>query len=202
MVVLTIIIVITGVILSSQSTFNKTLMLANTAYDVALTLRSAETYGIGNRALGSVVNTGYGLHFQDTASFILFADRYPSPSTSSVCHPTTDATSPSALPGNCAYDGDQSELVSTYELGNKVTVSDFCAQTAGSWSCKSSGALSSLDIVFSRPNPAPFISSNGLYSAAFPATGACITLASSQGGTRHISLAASGQISANAASCP
>ena len=44
-VVLAIITVISGVVLSDQTSFNKTLVLANTAYDIALTVRSVETFG-------------------------------------------------------------------------------------------------------------------------------------------------------------
>ena len=40
LIVLAIIATVTTIALSSQSNFNKTLILANTAYDIALTLRS------------------------------------------------------------------------------------------------------------------------------------------------------------------
>ncbi|MFZ3043507.1 MAG: type II secretion system protein [Minisyncoccia bacterium] len=207
LVVLAIITVIMGIVLSSQSTFNKTLVLTNTAYDVALTLRSTQTYGLSSRASGSTSNAGYGLHFQSSTpgSFTLFADLYPLPSTSSVCHPTSDASAPNARPGNCVYESAQSEKVSDYVLGNGVTVNDFCAYALGSWSCAHAqgGALSSLDIVFARPNPDPFISTNGSYpGAATAATAACLSLTSPQGGTQFISLTSSGQITANAAACP
>ena len=56
MVVLAIIVTITGVTLTSQTSFNKTLVLANTAYDIALTLRSSQTYGLGSRAFGGITN--------------------------------------------------------------------------------------------------------------------------------------------------
>lgn len=206
MVVLTIIVVITVVVLASQSSFNKTLILANTAYDIALALRSAETYGLGSRASGTTLNAGYGLHFQSgtPASFTLFADTYPLPSTSSVCHPIADASAPNAQSGNCSYESGQGEKVTAYALGNGITVSDFCAYISGSWSCAYSrgGGLSSLDIVFARPNPNPFISVNGSYSASFPATSACLTVTSQQGGAHYVSVSASGQITANAVSCP
>ncbi|MBU6388703.1 type II secretion system GspH family protein [Patescibacteria group bacterium] len=203
MVVLAIILALSVVILSSQSTFNKTLVLANTAYDVALTLRSAETYGLGSRAAGTVANAGYGLHFEKAqpGTITLFADAYPAPSTLSVCHPTSDASAPDARPGNCVYDSAQGEKVVDYTLGNGITVSDFCAY-AGSWSCANNGSLSSLDIIFSRPNPEPLISTNGLYSGINPPTAACLVIHSPQGGSRFISIGASGQIIANAASDP
>ncbi len=206
MVVLTIIVIITVVVLTSHSSFNKTLILANTAYDIALSLRSAETYGLGSRAVGTTVNAGYGLHFQSgtPGSFTLFADTYPSPSVSSVCHPINDVSAPNAQSGNCSYESGQGEKVTSYALGNGITISDFCAYSTSSWSCAYAlgGGLSSLDIVFARPNPEPFISVNGSYSASFPATSACLTVSSPQGGAHYISVSASGQINANAVSCP
>ena len=206
MVVLTIIVVITMVVLASQSSFNKTLVLANTAYDVALTLRSAETYGLGSRAFGTTVNAGYGVHFESGTpnSFTLFADTYPSPSTSSVCHPISDVSAPNAQSGNCSYESGQGEKVMLYTLGNGITISDFCAYALGGWSCALAhgGGLTSLDIVFARPNPEPFMSVNGSYSSTFPVTDACITLSSPQGGAQYIYVGSSGRITANAPPCP
>ena len=207
MVVLTIITVITTVVLASQSSFNKTLILANTAYDIALALRSAESYGLGSRAAGATVNAGYGLHFQSGIpnTFIFFADTYPAPSTSSVCHPIADASAPNAQSGNCSYESEQGEKVTSYALGNGITISDFCAYALGSSSCAYAhgGGLSSLDIVFARPNPEPFISANGSYSPPpFRITSACLTISSPQGGTQYVSVASSGQITADASTCP
>ncbi|MHB1769860.1 MAG: prepilin-type N-terminal cleavage/methylation domain-containing protein [Minisyncoccota bacterium] len=207
LVVLAIMVIITAVVLTSQSSFNKTLILANTAYDVALTLRSAETYGLGNRVAGTVENAGYGLDFQKATpgAFTLFADTYPPPSSTS-CHPIADPTAPNARPGDCVYEANQGEKVTGYTLGNGITISDFCAYTPNnlSWSCANSGnqALSTLDIIFSRPNPDPFMSVNGAYSTANPVTAACLALSSPQGGSRFISVGASGEINESALSCP
>ena len=197
MVVLAIIVVLSGVVLSSQSTFNKTLVLANTAYDIALTMRSAQTYGLGSRASGVVANAGYGLHFDKniTNSFKLFADTGGGAS----CVGMT----PDCKPGNNIY-GAGDELKQTYELNNGLFIGDFCAQSSGSWSCAVSeeGGLTSLDVVFARPNPDAFMSKDGSYSPLFPVTAACITISSPQGGSRFVSVGAAGQIIANATSCP
>jgi hypothetical protein len=190
MVVLAIIGIITAVTLNSQSSFNKTLILANTAYDIALTLRSAETFGISSRAAGAVANAGYGLHFQrGTAGFILFADTSPAAS----------CGTPDCKPGDHIYNAGSDVLIQTYALGNAITISDFCAFSAGSWSCEvaNGGTLNSLDISFARPNPDAFIRANGS-----PYTAACLKAASPQGGAQNVSLASSGAITANAASCP
>lgn len=194
MVVLTIVTIITMVVLTSQSSFNKTLILANTSYDIALTLRSAQTYGISGRAIGGTVNAGYGLHFQNgaTGTFVFFADIFPAAS----------CDAPDCKPGNKVYENVSDAIVQSYALGNGMTISDFCAKSGGSWSCASSGGITSLDIVFARPNPDSFMSVNGLYSVAFPVTAACLTISSPQGGSQYISVMASGQINADAPSCP
>ena len=205
LVVLAIIAVVTGIALTSQGSFNKTLVLANTAYDVGLKLRSAQTYGISTRAIGSVANAGYGVDFNRGTpnTFTFFADSTPPPSSSVyACHSISDTSRPDARPGNCVYD--PGEKVSTYTLGNRITVSDFCAFSGGSWSCANSGnkSLSSLDIVFARPNPDAFMSTNGSYSTTFPVSVACLTLTSPQGGFRYVSVAISGEINVRATSCP
>ncbi len=159
MVVLAIIGIISVVTLNSQSSFNKALVLANTTYDIALAIRSAETFGIGSRASGSIANAGYGVHFaRGTAnSFILFPDISP---INSSC------TTPDCKPGNYVYDAVADAPVQTYTLGNGMTISNFCV-VAGVPSCENTNGetLDSLDIVFSRPNPDSFMSTNGFYSA-------------------------------------
>lgn len=207
LVVLAIIGIISAIVFSSQSSFNRTLTLANTAYDIALSLRSAETYGINGQAVGTAANAGYGLHFDKATpgTLILFADTYPPIGSLNLCHAayTFDGIpAPNALPGDCSYEANQGETVSGYTLGNGVKVSDFCAYQGGSWACASQGGLSTLDIVFSRPNPQPFISMDGSYNASAPATAACLTVSSPQGGARYVSVGPSGEITANAASCP
>lgn len=206
LVVAAIVLVVTSLAFVSQGSFNKTLILSNTAYDIALTLRSAETYGLGSRSILGVSNTGYGLNFQSATpgSFTFFADISPPPSATPGCHQTEDPSAPSARPGNCIYEESEGENVTTYTLGNGIRVSDFCAYSFSAWSCAHSGdeSLSALDIVFARPNAEAFMSVNGSYSTEFPVTQACIAISSPQGGQRFISVAASGAITANAPSCP
>jgi len=192
LVVLAIIAVVTTIALTSQSSFNKSLVLANTAYDVALTLRSAESFGLGSRAAGSLANAGYGLHFDHgaTGSFILFADVWPP--ASAAC------TRPDCKPGDHLYTASIDTLVRTYTLGNNITVGDFCAY-ADRWYCASTGDLTSLDIVFIRPNPDAYINANGTTFTSYSAV--CLRLSSPLGGSRYVSVAASGQIIAEAPSC-
>lgn len=209
LVVLAIIGILSVIVIVTQSSFNKTLTLANSAYDVALAIRSAETYGLGSRAVGVAANAGFGIHMSSSSpsSFILFADTYPSPSDTS-CYglPAEGADAPDAKPGNCAYDGAGgiNEAVTTYRLGNGITFTNFCANVSGLWQCSTGGGttLGSLDIVFSRPNADTRMSIDGAYDAGFPVTAACIALTSVSGGARYVTVSNAGQITANAASCP
>ena len=201
LVVLAIILTLTTVTLTSQGAFNKTLILANTAYDMALTLRSAETYGISSRAAGIDRNTGYGLHLGPVpaSTFTLFADTNSAPGAPDNCHPTTDSTKPDAKPGNCIFD--TGETVTDYALGNRIVISDYCAYESGNRVCASSDGLRALDIVFLRPNPDPFVRVTTASSAIVPETSACITITSSQGGARYVSITAAGAITAGATPC-
>ncbi len=209
LVVLAIIAIILGIAFTSQNSFNNTLILANTAYDVGLTFTSAETYGISSRGAGANASTGYGLHFSagTTGSFIFFADSYPPIGSSGLCHPppSGDAYAPDAKPGNCTYDPSNDVTVNTYNLNNGITIANFCVHdsSTGSWSCAASNGstLSSADVVFSRPNPDPFISANGGYSPSYDEM--CLALAAPSGNAeRFVSIYPSGEIDPNATSCP
>ncbi|OGG48301.1 hypothetical protein A3G63_03570 [Candidatus Kaiserbacteria bacterium RIFCSPLOWO2_12_FULL_52_8] len=213
LVVFAIIMILAMVIITSQTAFNKTLLLANTAYDVALTIRSAETFGLGSRITSGIIdkNTGYGVHFKKTTpikSFMLFADTFPALTDPVVvtCHLASgaDKQRPDATPGNCIYNSaEENATAMTYSLGNGMTISDFCAYTsANAASCATAhnAGLDQLDIVFSRPNTKTFISANSLYSSTY--TRACITLTSPQGGLRHIRVEQSGAISVSSIPCP
>lgn len=202
LVVLAIIGVITAIVFTNQGAFNKTAILTNTAYDVALSLRDTENYGLGGRAVGDT-SSGYGVRFSlgTPKSYIVFADTYPAPSPSSPCHPVTDPTVLGSQSGNCAYDTGQDVSVGTYTLGNNITVSDFCAHSSGGWSCAAGGGgFSTLDVVFARPNPDPFIGTDGAYSSLL--TEACVTLAAPEGSSRSITITGAGGIIINQTACP
>jgi prepilin-type N-terminal cleavage/methylation domain-containing protein len=201
LVVLAIIGIIMAIVFSSQGTFNKTLILNNTAYDISLALRDTESYGIGSRASGVMTNTGYGAHFQNSSleSFIVFADTYPPVNTSSC-------STPDCKPGDGIYTSGSDTLVQTYTLGNGVAINNFCALLNNGWACENrsgpySGGLTALDIVFARPNPNASISVSNS-SSYYSASAACIAVTSPQGGARFISVTTSGEITVNAVSCP
>ncbi len=206
LVVFAIITIISGVMISNQSSFNKTLVLANAAYDVALSIRNTETYGVGSQTNISGVNAGYGMHFVNGNTFTLFADTYPSPSATN-CHgiSSNGIDAPDTLWGDCTYEAGSGKdvVVQNYTLGNGIKITNICAYDSGesTWSCSNAGTLDSLDVVFARPNADTFMSVNGAYSPSISKM--CLTLSAPQGGaSRFISVASSGSIVANATSCP
>lgn len=195
LVVLAVIISITTVVLTSQSAFNKTLLLANTAYDIALTLRFTQGLGIDTLASGATKNAGRGAHFDKTTpgSYITFADTYPLVSSSCTGETTRNS-------GNCVYTAED-QHIQTYTLGNGMKIIDFCARNESSvWLCAVANNLSALDIVFARPNPDVFVRVNG--GPDIPYNSACLKVVSlQQGGARFIKVAPSGAISVSSILC-
>lgn len=86
LVALGIFVIVTTIVFVGNDRFNNTIFLTNLAYDVALTVSRAQSYGINVKQLDSgSFNTGYGVHFKRGAaavadtesnnfSFVLFAD--------------------------------------------------------------------------------------------------------------------------------
>ena len=203
-VVIAIIGILSIIVLVGHSTFNKTLVLANTAYDVALLFRSAETYGITSRFGGANTNASYGLDFNSgtPTQIILFGDTNPSIATKYGAGATPDKH-----PGDGYYTSGSDYLSQTYTLNNGMKVSNFCAlQGALSycWSGGTSPNMTRLDVVYARPNTfastTPF-ASNGLPITAIYFTKACVTLTSPQGGSRSVSTNYLGEIQATS-TCP
>jgi len=192
LVVLGIIGILSIVVVTSHTTFNKTLLLSYTAYDVALTIRAAETYGLGTRAVASnSTRVGYGIRFTENSNtFTLFADA-DTPTTGTgptVCHTLRSGGAsgdPDAVRGDCIYDA--GEEVTSYALGNRMTVETACVLTPPStWSC---GAV---DIVFARPDTRAFFARNGTYNNTY--TKARIGILSSHQTRSYVCVGRTGEI--------
>ena len=166
-------IIITSVVLAKYQGFNGGVVLTNLAYDIALSIRQAQVYGISVResATGSS-NFGlrYGIHFDsgNPTSFILFIDTN----------------------SNDKYDN--GELIETNSIRQDNAISDFCGITsAGGNQCWKNSTVTSLDITFLRPNPDALINTNigGNYRSA------TITVSSPRGTSRTVRVENTGQIS-------
>jgi prepilin-type N-terminal cleavage/methylation domain-containing protein len=172
LVVIGIFTVISALVLANHSRFNSSVLLGSLAYDIALSVREAQVYGVSVRGVSNNFQAGYGIHFSSPNSYILFADTYP-------------AGTP-----NKKYDP-QDTIVSTYTLSNGHSISRFCGVNGNVQDCSDNGAITSLDIVFLRPEPDATISS----TASGPYAEGVITVSSGGGGTRTITVGSTGQIS-------
>jgi len=195
LVVLAIIGVVTVMAMTNQSSFNKTVILNNTAYDVALTIRSAEGYGVGSRSIGTNLNVAYGVHF-DIATpgrFILFADT--SGGASCAGHP------PDCKPGDGVYTAGSDTIVQTYDIGNGVTIDKLCVMNSLTRCTSGTGTtISAFDITFTRPSLDATIIAGGsplYYNAA-----GCLSLVSTSGTHQYVRVSIAGGILANYSSCP
>ncbi len=180
-VVTAIIVVVSAVVLVNQNKFGGQVLLQNFAYDVALSIRQAQVYGLAVVRQGSgasyTFNTAYGMHFDISTptEYYLFAD----------------------LNNNGIYDGSTEDVPpSPYIINRGYSISSLCVNGASSCSART------VDIVFQRPEPDALISwSDGgsgshlcLGTPSHCATSAKITLISPRGDTMSITVDNNGQI--------
>lgn len=137
MVVLGIFMVVTTIVFVGNDRFNNTILLTNLAYDVALTVSRAQSYGINVKQLDSgSFETGYGVHFtrSDNFSFVLFADK------------------------NFNKNYDSGELLERYVIrrGNKISKL---------WADSSSNQTNELNVVFIRPYPDAYFNCSNCLNA-------------------------------------
>jgi len=175
LVVMGIIVVITGVVLANNTRFGGAVLLENFAYDVALSMRKAQIYGISVRRTGTDFLGGHGIHFDlaDPTHYSLFADSSK----------------------NGLYDEGES-VPAEMTISQGYSISDLCATPpGGSETCD---GISKLNILFKRPEPDAWISSTDESCISPP--NACkesarIVLRSPRGDTKSVVVWANGQIS-------
>lgn len=214
MVVLAIITIITAVVLTGQSTFNRSILLTDTAYQVATSIREMQSFGISSRRYKSgatdVQNSPYGVHI-DTSNknrYILFADTSNTPTPSpalSNCALGTPGT-PDAKTGNCLYDTDATPdaIVETNTFTRGFTISKYCGYVNTSTKyCSDDGStpLTAMDIVFIRSSTESAI--NAYRGASWVSLiSAEIYLTSADGSaTRGVCVSRVGQVSVTQTTC-
>jgi prepilin-type N-terminal cleavage/methylation domain-containing protein len=175
LVVIGIFAVISTVILFKNTEFNAQIILSNLAYDVALSIREAQVYGLSVReaAPGSgSFDYAYGAHFSIDAldTYYLFIDTDENDRMTNV-----------------------SEAINTYRLKNGFVIARFCGGNGGGETCSDDqvAPLTGLSIVFRRPDPEAIITDTvgAQYGTAE------IFLHAPDGTERGISVQSSGQIS-------
>lgn len=163
---------ISTIVLANHTRFNGSVLLGSLAYDIGLSVREAQVFGVSVRQYDSEFQLGYGVRFADSRSYSLFAD----------------------VNQNRQYD-DADSIIRSYSLQRGFVISEFCGYTAeGMADCSTdvSDPISHLSIVFLRPEPDAFMSSNEVGAIYSRST---ITVESPGGDTRTVEVASTGQIS-------
>ncbi len=193
MAVLVIFVALTGVVMNSQKSFDGTILLNNLAYDIALSVRQAQTYGVNVREFSTTTTSsafsGYGIRFDpnnDNKHYILFADVYNN-------NYFNISNSDPACPKN------DLQCVERYALTRGSFISSVCVGLSVSDCYPPTGADTdkSVSIVFRRPNPNATImvgSSGATCTNNKPCQFAKIVISSSGGQTKSIIVTALGQI--------
>lgn len=165
--------VMTGLLLAKYGKFNQSLLLTNLAYDVALTIRTAQSYGLNVKSASATSNLfdyPYGVSFDintQSTSFIFFSDQN----------------------SNGIRDPGDVDL-STYSLKKGSKISGVCAGADDS-SCNIF-VSKKLTITFKRPNPEALIT-NSLFIGQTSSYGKII-LQSSDGTLKKVVVRSTGQI--------
>lgn len=171
-------VIVTSIAVYNQGRFNSSVLLTNLAYEIALSMRQAQFYGITVKGITSTVTSkttfegGYGVHFDaDTTQYTLFEDRDPNPENGS-------------LESNGLFDSGEALEVFNIKKGNKV--GKICLTKGINTTCNPT----SVDISFVRPNPDSRILSGGI---SYDKAEICVL--SSQNTYRKILVDLPGQIS-------
>jgi prepilin-type N-terminal cleavage/methylation domain-containing protein len=180
LVTITIFTVLTGVVLFSQSKFNSSILLTNLAYDIALTTRQAQNYGINIKEYDAGEFLPYGVHFDlsSTKSFILFADH--------GYYNNKEKVSP--YDGGVTFCDLGHGCVNRYNIQGGNFISALCVTSGEGETCD----LEKLDIIFQRPDPDAKIYAGGVTDTTY--SKAVIVVTGSDGSTREVVVQANGLI--------
>lgn len=178
-----VVIAITGVLIAiivpDSRTFEKKIVLENLSRDVALTVRTAQSYGINaQRRAGGGFEESFGVHFDraNPDKYFIFRD-------------------PDRGVGGYMYAGGGVKL-EEFTLSLGYTISDVCLIDNGGADsdCFVAGGaeISTVDIAFDRPKPDAHFTENGGVSTY---QSALITLTNPNGATQIIEVLSTGYIS-------
>jgi len=177
-------VVMTALVVSKYGNFNQSTLLTDSAYDIALVLRTAQTYGLSVRNVNSSFASGYGIAFDKSVSAAACGNS-AADSTHLVLFADTDtASSPS-------YCGASDADVVTYTITRGAVISNLCAGTE--ISCNSN--TTKLSVTFRRPDPDAQICGYDGSSWACGQSYAEAALRGADGSVRTVTIRQNGQIS-------
>jgi prepilin-type N-terminal cleavage/methylation domain-containing protein len=181
----------TGIVVLSQNKFDNGILLDNLAYDIAITIRQAQSFGINVKESGtSGIFSPYGVYFDLTTTginknFILFSDTIKSGGVLG-----TDST----FNGNTTCLSTDPECVQKYSIKRGSYIKSVCAGTSIA-NCLTTDQTTQLTVVFKRPNPDALIYNITDINRTRPLAYAKITVSSADGSaTKNIVITSVGQI--------
>lgn len=182
MVVTAVMVVVTTMILADNNRFGGVVLLENLAYDVALSVREAQVYGISvQRFGGSNFDAGFGVHFDISSpqTYVVFGD----------------GITPNGL-YDCPQPGTSDcELVQATTISNGYRIGDLCVTPpSGTETC----GAAKVDVLFQRPEPDASISlgeNSCLLNGGLCEGRARVILVSPRGDTMSVIVESNGQIS-------
>ncbi len=188
MVTVGIFVLMTGLLLFKYNSFNGGVLLTNLAYDVALSIRQAQSAALNVQESGIGTKNftyPYGVHLSTASgsntSFYLFAD-------SSGSH--TPIAGESQTAGDFIFQSGSDSIINQYGLKRGSIISNICVgSNAGSCVAKDD-----VNIMFIRPNPDAVIRVTSDITATYYHY-AVITLQANDGSTKQVIVQGSGQIS-------
>ena len=193
LVTISIFVILTGVVLYNENSFDNTILLSDLAYDTALTVRQAQAYGVNTQEIpGSGFASSTGVYFNtnttaagSNTNFVLFADTNGDGLYDSVSKQPGLVTS-------CPVGS--TECLQKYSIKNGNTITAMCVGTSAQ-DCAQT-PVSNLTILFTRPDPdANIFTINSGGSKSSPYGYAQITVSSGgNASSRNIVVTATGQI--------
>lgn len=143
LVVMSILLTVSSIVLMRHNEFRANILLRSIAYEIALTIRQAQVYGLGIKEFQGIADPiaafeiGYGVHFDEATPtmFILFAD----------------------LDDDRRYVAANDTIVQLFTLPGGNVVVDVCAGAGVNVGCI---GRTILDIVYERPEPDAYISAS------------------------------------------
>ena len=181
--------IVTSIVLYSNSGFSNNILITNLAYEIALTLRQAQTYGLSSvkQAGSTSFRVGYGVHFEsapgDNKSFIFFTDLDDNKKYNDTATDPCNSTGNECLQKIIINASNKIESVCVKYPGGSPSDAPDCVGITG------------VDIVFKRPKTEASIVYTHESNGEGNATSAIIHLISPQGKKKTVTVESSGQIS-------
>lgn len=189
----------TALLVAKYGTFNQSVLLTDLAYDAAITVNTAQTYGLSVQSssigAGSSFNYAYGVEFCADTSSVGCTTVNSVNLTNNLLVLFADANN------DGIYDSASSPIdlqESLYTITRGAIVSGFCLNSNGCGSNGIDSNITRLDITFKRPNPDAIICANNVPNTLnnpCSYTYAAIFIKGTDGSTRQVIVRNTGQVS-------